>query len=147
MIDIQGVLEYLPHRYPFMLVDRIEKFEVGKEIVGYKNVTFNEPFFQGHFPQKPIMPGVLILEAMAQVAGILGVETAKQEQNKDIIYILAGIDGARFKKPVIPGDQLVTVAHITAHKRGIWKFECEAKVNGQNAAKASIILSEQEPFS
>lgn len=146
MILVEDILDIVPHRYPFLLVDRIESIDYGQSIQGYKNITFNEPFFQGHFPTKPIMPGVLIIEAMAQIAGILGEQTVSEQEGRKITYILAGVDGARFKKPVIPGDKLNLTATVEAHKRGVWKFDCEATVDGLAAAKAQILLSEQEKF-
>lgn len=146
MIQVEDILNIVPHRYPFMLVDRVETLEHGVSIQGYKNVTFNEPFFQGHFPGRPIMPGVLITEAMAQLAGILGEQTVKEQEGRKIVYFFAGIDGVRFKKPVVPGDKLELKATVQTRKRGVWKFECEATVEGASAAKAIILLSEQEPF-
>ena len=125
-MDIHEILEHLPHRYPFMLVDRVLSLEVGREIVAVKNVTMNEPFFQGHFPDFPVMPGVLIIEALAQTAALL---TFSEERAEDAIYYFAGIDGARFKKPVTPGDQLILNASVERFKGGIWKFKTFATVN------------------
>ncbi|RMF14754.1 MAG: 3-hydroxyacyl-[acyl-carrier-protein] dehydratase FabZ [Gammaproteobacteria bacterium] len=143
MMNIDEVLDYLPHRYPFLLVDRILEVEPGKRARGIKNITFNEPCFTGHFPGNPIMPGVLIIEAMAQVAGILGFVTVGKKPSDGFTYYLAGADKVRFKKPVIPGDQLVMDANFLMDKRGIWKFACEARVDGQLACSAEILTAER----
>ena len=121
VMDIKTVLERLPHRYPFLLIDRVLECEVGKRIVALKNVTINEPFFPGHFPHHPIMPGVMLIEAMAQAAAILAFESSKlRPDDKSVVYFL-GIDEARFKSPVVPGDQLVLEARIERHLKGVWK--------------------------
>ncbi len=140
-MEIGEVLEHLPHRYPFLLVDRVKTVELGKRIVALKNVTINEPFFQGHFPGRPIMPGVLILEAMAQAAGILVFRTQGNKPDQDSVYYLAGIDKARFKRPVVPGDQLELEVSIQRSLRGVWKFECKARVEGAIVCEAEMLCS------
>ena len=138
MIEIKEILHILPHAYPFLLVDRIIEMEPGKRIVGIKNVTYNEPFFPGHFPGHPIMPGVLIVEAMAQTAGILVFNSLPQEQHEPQIYFL-GIDNVRFRKPVIPGDQLHLELEITKHRQSIWGFKGKALVDGKLVAEAELL--------
>ena len=140
-MDINGVLEHLPHRYPFLLIDRIKAIELGKRIVALKNVTINEPYFQGHFPQRPIMPGVKILEAMAQAAGILVFRTQGDKPDANSVYYLAGIDKARFKRPVLPGDQLEIEVILERGVRGVWKFSCVARVEGNIACSAQLLCS------
>ena len=134
-IDINQIMKLLPHRYPFLLVDRVLEFTPRQSITAIKNVTINEPFFQGHFPDFPVMPGVLIIEALAQTAALL---TFTEEKADDAVYYFAGIDGARFKKPVLPGDQLVMVATFQREKAGIYKFHVKATVDGELAAEADI---------
>ena len=136
-LDILQIQKFLPHRYPFLLVDKVIECKPGVRLLGVKNVTYNEPFFQGHFPQKPIMPGVLILEALAQATGLLASETAGDEL-AGMIYYLVGIDKAKFKRPVIPGDQLMLEAKFLKSKRNIWAFECQAEVDGEFVASAEI---------
>jgi len=143
-MDYQRITDLLPHRYPFLLVDRVTELETKQRIVGYKNVSSNEPFFQGHFPKHPIMPGVLILESLAQLAGLLGLDAIDQEKAENTVYYFAGVDTARFKKPVVPGDRLDMEARYVADKRGIWRFECEAKVDGKLACQAEILCAERE---
>jgi 3-hydroxyacyl-[acyl-carrier-protein] dehydratase len=138
-MDIQAVLKYLPHRYPMLLIDRIKECEPGRRVVALKNVTVNEPHFQGHFPGRPIMPGVLILEAMAQAAGVL-VFSAEQPR-EDSVYYYVGIDNARFKKPVLPGDQLEIEVTLERMLRGIGKFACVARVGGEVVTEATILCS------
>jgi 3-hydroxyacyl-[acyl-carrier-protein] dehydratase len=138
MIEIREIMNILPHAYPFLLVDRIIEMESGKRIVGIKNVTYNEPFFPGHFPGRPIMPGVLIVEAMAQTAGILVFNSAPQEQFKTPVYFL-GIDNVRFRKPVVPGDQLRLELEITKHRQSIWGFKGKALVDGKLVAEAELL--------
>jgi 3-hydroxyacyl-[acyl-carrier-protein] dehydratase len=138
-MDIQQIQSLLPHRYPFLLVDRVVESEPGKRLVAIKNVTINEPFFQGHFPTKPVMPGVLLIEAMAQATGLLAMESA--EVPKEAIYYLVGVDKARFKRPVVPGDQLVFEVEVLKHKREIWVFATEAKVDGGIVASAEIMCT------
>jgi 3-hydroxyacyl-[acyl-carrier-protein] dehydratase len=136
-LDILQIQAFLPHRYPFLLIDKVIECEPGVRLLGVKNVTYNEPFFQGHFPQKPIMPGVLILEALAQSTGLLASETAGDELI-GMIYYLVGIDKAKFKRPVVPGDQLILEAKFIKSKRNIWAFECRAEVDGEFVASAEI---------
>jgi 3-hydroxyacyl-[acyl-carrier-protein] dehydratase len=140
-MDIGQVLEHLPHRFPFLLIDRIREIELGKRILALKNVTINEPFFQGHFPGRPIMPGVLILEAMAQAAGILVFRTQGDKPQADSVYYLAGIDKARFKRPVVPGDQLEIEVTLERGVRGVWKFACAARVDGALVCEAEMLCS------
>lgn len=144
MMDILEIRQLLPHRYPFLLVDRVTQIEPGKLIVGYKNVTINEELFNGHFPEKPIMPGVLILEAMAQMAGILGFSTTGKRPADGYIYLFCGADNVRFKRQVVPGDQLVIEAVAGASKRNLYKFSCRASVDGELAASADILVAEQQ---
>jgi 3-hydroxyacyl-[acyl-carrier-protein] dehydratase len=140
MKDIKEIMDLLPHRYPFLLVDRILEMEEGKRIVGIKNVTINEPFFQGHFPGSPIMPGVLIIEAMAQTWGILVLASEPEMAgSKNILFL--GIDNARFRKPVYPGDQLRFELHALNLKRSIWKFKGEAFVDGELVAEAELMAT------
>ena len=143
-MDILAILERLPHRYPFLLIDRVTELEPGKRIVGYKNVTMNEPFFQGHFPKYPVMPGVLILEAMAQADGILTFKSVAEEPSDNTILFYAGIDNARFKRQVVPGDKLTLIAEITASKRGIWKYKAQALVDGEVACEADLMCAQRE---
>jgi 3-hydroxyacyl-[acyl-carrier-protein] dehydratase len=139
LIDVQEILELLPHRYPFLLVDRVLEVVPGERIVALKNVTLNEPFFGGHFPGRPVMPGVLIIEAMAQAAGLLSFKTPSLNLTKGSIFYFAGIDGARFKRPVLPGDQLRLEAQILKVVRGVGKFNCRATVDGRLAAEGEIL--------
>ncbi|MDP2228535.1 MAG: 3-hydroxyacyl-ACP dehydratase FabZ [Moraxellaceae bacterium] len=143
MMDILEIRELLPHRYPFLLVDRVTALEPGALVQAYKNVTVNEEFFNGHFPAKPIMPGMLILEAMAQCAGILGFKTTGKRPADGYIYLFVGADNVRFKRQVVPGDRLDLEAVAGAHKRNIYKFSCTASVNGELAASADILVAEQ----
>lgn len=136
-IDIREIFRFLPHRYPFLLVDRILEFEEGKKIVGVKNITVNEPFFQGHFPGAPVMPGVLILEAMAQTGGILLLRNVPDREKK-LIY-LAGINNAKFKKPVVPGDQLKMILEVTKIKSKFCQMKGEAFVNDEKVAEAEYL--------
>lgn len=137
-IEIEEILDLLPHRYPFLLIDRVTDYQLGESIEAYKNITFNEPCFTGHFPGKPIFPGVLILEAMAQAAGILGFKTVG---NSDDLYLYAGIDNARFKRPVVPGDRLDFSVKLVKEKRGIWKFQGVASVDGKEACSAEFMCA------
>jgi 3-hydroxyacyl-[acyl-carrier-protein] dehydratase len=143
-MDIKQILEYLPHRYPFLLVDRVLECEPGKQIVAIKNVTMNEPFFIGHFPGHPIMPGVLVIEAMAQVAAILAFKTGGRTPSKDMVVYFLGIDEARFKSPVMPGDQLRLVARLDRHLKGVWKFSAEAWVGDTLATEAKMMCTMRE---
>lgn len=140
-MDIHQILEYLPHRYPILLVDRVLDVTPGERITALKNVSVNEPFFPGHYPHHPVMPGVLIIEAMAQTAAILSFKTLGGKPDDKSVYYFVGIDGARFKRPVSPGDQLVMEVSITANKRGLWKFQGVAKVDGQVAAEAELMCT------
>jgi 3-hydroxyacyl-[acyl-carrier-protein] dehydratase len=140
-MDIHQILEYLPHRYPILLVDRVLEVVPGERITALKNVSMNEPFFPGHYPHHPVMPGVLIVEAMAQTAAILSFKTMGGKPDDKSVYYFVGIDGARFKRPVSPGDQLVMEVSITANKRGMWKFAGQAKVDGQVACEAELICT------
>ncbi|HAW16655.1 3-hydroxyacyl-ACP dehydratase FabZ [Oceanospirillaceae bacterium] len=144
VMDVKEIREYLPHRYPFLLVDRVTELNLGDSIVAYKNVTVNEPFFNGHFPDHPVMPGVLVIEAMAQAAGILGFKTMDKTPQDGSIYYFVGSDKLRFKRPVVPGDKLQLDAAIVSEKRGIWKFECRASVDGQLVASATILCADRK---
>ena len=138
IMDIHKILKQLPHRYPFLLVDRVLELEKGKTIKALKNVSMNGPFFVGHFPHRPVMPGVLILEALAQAAALLSFDTLNSSPNDQMIYYFAGIDGARFKRPVEPGDQLILMAELLRMKAGIFKFKTWATVDGELAAEAEL---------
>lgn len=138
IMDIHKILKQLPHRYPFLLVDRVLELDKGKTIKALKNVTMNEPFFEGHFPHRPVMPGVLILEALAQAAALLSFDALNTSPNDQMIYYFAGIDGARFKRPVEPGDQLILEAELLRMKAGIFKFKTRATVDGELAAEAEL---------
>ena len=145
VLDINDIMRLLPHRYPFLLIDRVLEFESGERLLGYKNVTYNEPFFLGHFPQKPVMPGVLIIEAMAQATGLLAFNTVGRDgRPENVLYYLVGVDKVRFKRPVEPGDQLMLEARVKNAKRNIWVFETEARVDGKLAASAEIMCTERE---
>jgi 3-hydroxyacyl-[acyl-carrier-protein] dehydratase len=141
MMDIQEILKQLPHRYPFLLVDRVLELERNTRIKAIKNVTFNEPFFTGHFPGRPVMPGVLILEALAQAAGLLAFDAMGQVPDENNIYYFVGIDSARFKRPVVPGDQLALEITIDRVRGGIWKFKAVASVDGEVAAEAELMCT------
>lgn len=143
-IDIHSIREILPHRYPFLLVDRVLECEVGARLRAIKNVTVNEPFFQGHFPARPVFPGVLILEAIAQASAILASRGLQEKPTGEIIFLFAGIDRARFKRPVEPGDQLLLEVTQTHYKSRIWKCAGQAAVDGQLAATADIIFTYRE---
>jgi 3-hydroxyacyl-[acyl-carrier-protein] dehydratase len=142
--DISRIRALIPHRYPFLLIDRVTSLEVGKYVTALKNVTINEPFFQGHFPSEPVMPGVLIIEALAQAAAVLAFESvpAKDATKQRIVY-LAGVDNARFKKPVVPGDQLILTVTVDRIMRNIGKFSCHAKVDGNIVTEATLIAALQ----
>jgi len=144
VMDYKQITDLLPHRFPFLLVDQVTELESKQRIVGTKQVVGNEPFFEGHFPGHPIMPGVLILEALAQLSGLLGLEAMGQEQAQNTVYYFAGVDSARFKKPVVPGDRLDMEARYISDKRGIWRFEVEAKVDGKLACQAEILCAARE---
>jgi 3-hydroxyacyl-[acyl-carrier-protein] dehydratase len=136
--DINEILEFLPHRYPFILVDRITEISRGKHIVGLKNVTINEPFFHGHFPQMPVMPGVLIIEAMAQVGGVLVYDSLPEEEKKGVVYFM-GVDKARFRKPVVPGDQLVIDVAWTKRRGNVSRMSGKTFVDGELVAEAEVM--------
>jgi len=140
-MDIHQILDYLPHRYPILLVDRVLDVVAGTSIRALKNVSVNEPYFPGHYPHHPVMPGVLIVEAMAQTAAILAFKTMGSRPDDKSVYYFVGIDNARFKKPVGPGDQLVIDVTLSASKRGIWKFSAVARVDGQVASEADLICA------
>ena len=143
-MDIHEILEHLPHRYPFLLIDRVLEIEPNKSIHAYKNVTINEPFFMGHFPHHPVMPGVLIMEALAQAGGILAFKSLGEKPSPDTVFYFAGLDEVRFKKPVMPGDQLHLHVEIERQMRGVWKFKGEARVDGQLAAEAKLMCAKRE---
>ncbi|MBN2689697.1 MAG: 3-hydroxyacyl-ACP dehydratase FabZ [Gammaproteobacteria bacterium] len=142
-LDIHAILEYLPHRYPFLLVDRVLDYTPGESLTALKNVTQNEPFFQGHFPEQPVMPGVMMLEALAQAAGILIFLTSntKPSKEKEGLFYFAGIDNARFKKVVEPGDQLTLRIDIVRNRRELWKFSAKALVGEELACSAELIIA------
>jgi len=142
-LDISTILDTLPHRYPFLLIDRVIEYTAFESITAIKNVSINEPFFQGHFPGHPIMPGVLILESMAQATGMLAFYSNKARSESGHVYYLVGIDKARFKKPVTAGDQLVLNATLTRELRGIYRFEASAKVNNVVVATAEFMTTER----
>jgi 3-hydroxyacyl-[acyl-carrier-protein] dehydratase len=142
-LDIHAILELLPHRYPFLLVDRVLSVEPGQRIEALKNVSINEPFFQGHYPHHPVMPGVLIIEAMAQAAALLNFISKGAKPDENTVYYFVGIDGARFKRPVGPGDQLILGAEVLRNMRGVWKFSATAKVDGQLVAEAELMCTER----
>ena len=144
VMDVKEIREYLPHRYPFLLVDRVTELNLGDSIVAYKNVTVNEHFFNGHFPDHQVMPGGLVIEAMAQAAGILGFKTMDKTPQDGSIYYFVGSDKLRFKRPVVPGDKLQLDAAIVSEKRCIWKFECRASVDGQLVASATILCADRK---
>jgi 3-hydroxyacyl-[acyl-carrier-protein] dehydratase len=138
-LDIHEILNHLPHRYPFVLIDRITDLKLNEEVTAIKNVTINEPFFPGHFPYHPVMPGVLIVEAMAQAAAVLSFKTMNVLPSEDSVYYFAGIDSVRFKKPVSPGDQLILNVKIDRVLKGIWKYKGQAKVDDQIVAEAEMM--------
>ena len=143
-MNINEILDHLPHRYPFVLVDKVLSYEVGKKIEAVKNVTINEPFFPGHFPHYPVMPGILIIEAMAQAAAILSFKTMNDKPNDHSVYYFAGVDNARFKKPVVPGDQLKLKATVITNRRGIYKFSAEASVDDELVGTMTILCAERK---
>jgi len=142
-IKIEEIKQYLPHRYPMLFLDRVTELELGKYVKGYKNITTNEPFFMGHFPGKEIMPGVLIVEAMAQVSGILGFKTMNKTPEEGSIYYFVGADNLRFKRPAVPGDKLVLESTVLTNKKGVWKFDCVASVENELVAKAIILCADR----
>ncbi len=144
MMDITQIMKFLPHRYPFLLVDRVLELAPNERVVAIKNVTMNEPHFPGHFPHHPVMPGVLMIEALAQTAGLLAFKSSGKETTENSVIYFVGIDGARFKRPVAPGDQLRMEASILRHTRGIWKFAAKATVDGQLACEAELMCTLKE---
>lgn len=143
IMDIEAIRAHLPHRYPFLLVDRVVALEPGVSIEAYKNLSINEPYFDGHFPGNPVFPGVLLVEAMAQAAGILGFKTMGKTPADGSIYYLVGVDNLRFKRPCVPGDQVRLHAKIVSERRGIWKFEVSATVDGSTCASATILCADR----
>lgn len=142
-LDVNEIKEYLPQRYPFLLVDRVVELDLGKSIVAYKNVTVNEPFFQGHFPDKPIMPGVLIIEALAQAAGVLGFKSQEKKPKDGYLYYFVGADDVRLRRPVVPGDQLRLEATIITNRRGLYKFSARASVGDELVGTMTILCAER----
>ncbi|MGH8230595.1 MAG: 3-hydroxyacyl-ACP dehydratase FabZ [Steroidobacteraceae bacterium] len=140
-LDINGIMKYLPHRYPFLLVDRVLEFVSGQRIRAVKNVTYNEPYFMGHFPHRPLMPGVIILEALAQAAGLLAFLTANVIPDENTRFYFVGIDKARFRKPVEPGDQLLLIVELERNFKGIYRFAARAEVGGEDVAHAQIMIA------
>jgi 3-hydroxyacyl-[acyl-carrier-protein] dehydratase len=140
VLDVGGIMELLPHRYPFLLIDSVAECRPGESITAIKNVSINEPYFQGHFPGRPVMPGVLIVEAMAQAGGVLSYMTSR-DRDPGLIYYLAGVDGARFRRPVVPGDRLEIRVVVDKVRRGIWFYSCEASVAGEIAVTATIMCA------
>ena len=140
-LDIEAIMHQLPHRYPFLLVDRVIDCQAGKYVHAIKNVTFNEPFFPGHFPHRPVMPGVMIIEALAQACGILAFKTVEVVPDSDTRFYFVAIDHARFRRPVEPGDQLVLKCTLKRAFKGIWKFDCRAEVDGAEVASAEIMVA------
>lgn len=143
-MEIHEVLKLLPHRYPFLLVDRVLEYTLGERLVALKNVSYNEPYFAGHFPRRPVMPGVLIIEALAQATGLLAMQTAPEERTENSLYYFVGIDKARFKRPVEPGDQLILEVVLKASKRGIWMFHGKATVANKIVATADLMCTAKE---
>ena len=143
MMDVTDIRKYLPHRYPFLLVDRVVEVNAGHSIVAYKNLSVNEPFFNGHFPDNPIFPGVLLLEAMAQAAGILGFCSQGKTNEDGSTYYFAGADDVRFRRPCLPGDRVMLRATVLSQRRGIWKFEVSSDVDGELAAAATILCADR----
>jgi 3-hydroxyacyl-[acyl-carrier-protein] dehydratase len=138
---IDEIRRFLPHRYPFLLIDRVLECVPGEALTAIKNVSVNEPFFTGHFPETPIMPGVLIIEALAQATGLLGFRTMSEEPSADLLYMLVGVDDIRFKRQVVPGDQLTLKAKLERRSKVIWKFSCEASVDGQIVTAANLLCA------
>ena len=143
MMDVLEIRKYLPHRYPFLLVDRVVELTLGESIVAYKNLTINEPYFDGHFPQQPVFPGVLLTEAMAQASGILGFKTMNKTPEDGSMYYFVGADKLRFKRPCVPGDRVMLRSRIVSNRRGIWKFAVSADVEGQVCASATILCADR----
>ena len=144
LMDVQEIKEYLPQRYPFLLVDRIVSMELGKSIVAYKNVTVNEPFFEGHFPHQPIMPGVLIIEALAQAAGVLGFKSQEKKPKDGYLYYFVGADDVRLRRPVVPGDQLKLEVNVITNRRGVYRFAAKASVGDKLVGTMNILCAERK---
>lgn len=142
LMDVDQIRTLLPHRYPFLLVDRVVELTEGESIVAYKNLSINEPYFDGHFPGRPIFPGVMLVEAMAQAAGILGFVTAAKTLEDGTMYVLAGADNVRFRRPCVPGDRVMLRATVLGNKRGIWKFDVSADVEDELCASATILCAD-----
>jgi 3-hydroxyacyl-[acyl-carrier-protein] dehydratase len=142
-MQITDIRKYLPHRYPFLLVDRVVEVHAGESIVAFKNLSINEPFFDGHFPHNPIFPGVLLIEAMAQAAGILGFYSQGKTNEDGSTYYFAGADNLRFRRPCVPGDRVMLRASVISQRRGIWKFDVSSDVDGEIAATATILCADR----
>lgn len=143
-MKVNDIMRLLPHDYPMLMVDRVIEVDPGRSILGYKNVSINEQLFVGHFPETPIFPGVLIIEAMAQISGILGFVTTQESSDDGMLYLFAGIDKVRFKRPVVPGDRLMLTSEVVSVKRNIWRFRTEAKVDKELASTAILMCAYQE---
>ena len=143
-MKVNEIMRLLPHDYPMLMVDRVIEVDPGKSILGYKNISINEQLFVGHFPETPIFPGVLIIEAMAQISGILGFVTAQESSDNGMLYLFAGIDKVRFKLPVVPGDRLMLTSEVVSVKRNIWRFRTEAKVDKELASTAILMCAYQD---
>lgn len=141
---VEEIRRFLPHRYPFLMVDRVLDYVPGESLMAIKNVSVNEPFFNGHFPETPIMPGVLIIEALAQATGLLGFRTMSEEPSDDLLYMLVGVDGVRFKRQVVPGDQLQLNVKLKRRSKVIWKFTCEASVDDELVTRADMLCAVKE---
>jgi len=143
-MNVNEIMKYLPHRYPFLLLDRVVEIESGKRIEAYKNITFNEDVFNGHFPGAPIFPGVMIVEAMAQASGVLGFVTSGLTADDAQLFLFAGVDKARFKRPVVPGDKLVLTSEVDTVKRNMWRFNATASVDGKTCCEATLLCAYQD---
>jgi len=144
-LNCEQIKNHLPHRYPFLLVDRVLEYEVRDHLIAIKNVTINEPFFLGHFPENAIMPGVLIIESMAQAAALLGEVSMVDKPSEDALYYLVGVDNVRFKQPVVPGDQLRIEVHFEKERRNIWKFHATSSVDGKTVSSAELLTTITAP--
>ncbi len=143
-MNVNEIMKLLPHRYPLLLVDRVEEIEAHKRIVAYKNITFNEDVFNGHFPGAPIFPGVMIIEALAQASGILGFYSSEMTAEDGKLFLFAGVDKARFRKPVVPGDKLVLTSEVETVKKNMWRFNTSATVDGKVCCKATLLCAYQD---
>lgn len=143
-MDIHQILQHLPHRYPFLLIDRVLNYTLGESLTAIKNVTYNEPFFQGHFPHRRVMPGVLIIEAMAQATGVLAFKTSEAQPDDKSLYYLVGIDNARFKQPVEPGDQLLIEVKLIKRAQGVWKYSATTHVEGKLVSSADLMCMKRD---